>query len=94
MNRQEKMQHLALTNPVVKGYLDMQREPGVLYEDVLEMMVIALADQNAAALAELLAIKQRGLPPMVIVTTEEQADQIRARYDRGESSPDSGAKKL
>lgn len=90
MNRQEKMQHLALTNPIVKGYLDMQREPGVLYEDVLEMMVITLAQQHEAALAQLATINQRGLPPMVIVTSQEQADQIRARYVSDE--PSAGSK--
>lgn len=91
MNRQEKMQQLALTNPIVKGYLDMQREPGVLYEDVLEMMVITLAQQHEAALAQLATINQRGLPPMVIVTSQEQADQIHATYVRGALSTDSGA---
>lgn len=85
--RQEKMQQLALTNPIVRGYLDMQREPGVLYEDVLEMMVLTLVQQNEAALAELMRINQRGLPPVVIVTSQEQADQIRARYVREESPP-------
>lgn len=84
--RQEKMQQLALTNPIVRDCLDFQREPGVLYEDALEMMVIALAEQNAAALAELAAIRMRGLPPTVIVTSQEQADQIRARYVQGEES--------
>lgn len=90
----EKMRQLAESNVIVRTCLDMQRDPSVTYEVALERMVIALAEQNEAALAELLAIKQRGLPPMVIVTSQEQADQIRARYDRGEPAPDSSAKKL
>lgn len=79
-SRQEKIKHLALTNPIVKGCLDMQREPGVLYEDALEMMVITLAKHNEQALSELLAIKQRGLPPTVFVVSQEQADKIHTAY--------------
>lgn len=85
MSRNEKIEQLAQTNPIVRDCIQMQRDPGVLYVDAMEMAVIALAEQNAAALAELLAIRNRGLPPTIIVTSQEQADQIRARHDRGES---------
>ncbi|WP_395601174.1 hypothetical protein AB4P95_30145 (plasmid) [Pseudomonas sp. A1437] len=85
MSRNEKIEQLAQTNPIVRDCIQMQRDPGVLYVDAMEMAVIALAEQNAAALAELLAIRNRGLPPTIIVTSQEQVDQIRARHDRGES---------
>lgn len=82
----EKIEQLAQTNPIVRDCIQMQRNPGVLYVDALEMAVIALAEQHAAALAELATIRLRGLPPTVIVTSQEQADQIHARYVQGETN--------
>lgn len=84
MSRNEKIEQLAQTNPIVRNCIQMQRDPGVLYVDALEMAVIALAEQNEVALAELTAIRMRGLPPTVIVTSQEKADEIRARYVQGE----------
>lgn len=86
MSRQEQIRQLAMTDPIVKSCLDMQRDPGVLYEDALEMMVIALADQHATALAELLAIIQRSLPPTVIVTVQG-IDAIRTAYYQSKTLP-------
>lgn len=84
MSRNEKIEQLAQTNPIVRNCIQMQRTPGVLYEDALEMAVIALAEQNAVLTADLTSIRIRGLPPTIVVTSQEQADQLRAQCDSGE----------
>lgn len=90
MSEKDQIQALALENPTVRTGLALHANGSLTYVQALEQMVIAMAAQHAAVSADLLAIRIRGLPPTIIVTSQEQADQIRARYASGE--PLSGSK--
>lgn len=76
----ESIEALGLTNPIVKQYLDYHRHCQGAWESILAHMVHALANQNDQLTAEVLRVRRYGLPPTIIVTSQEQADQIRATY--------------
>lgn len=87
MSDRKQIEALAQVNPVVRACLGTVQHGGLSYEQALEQMVIALVEQNTgmAKLIERFTVK--GLPPTVIVTTQEQADQIHSRYASGEPLP-------
>ena len=76
----ESIEALGLTNPIVKQFLAYHHHCRATWEVALIHMVHALANQNNQLTADVLRIRLHGLPPTVIVTSQEQADQIRATY--------------
>jgi len=79
-SNKESIEALGLTNPIVKQCLDYHRHCQASWEVTLTHMVHGLANQNDQLMADALHIRLHGLPPTVIVTSQEQADQIRASY--------------
>lgn len=76
----QSIETLGLTNPIVRQFLDYHNQCQGTWEVALTHMVHALANQNNQLMADALHIRQRGLPPTIIVTSQEQADQIRAAH--------------
>lgn len=66
----------ATEDPLVIAILTRARLGGWTYQNLLEELCTALQANRARMLGELLEIYEKGIPPTIIVVTDEQAKRL------------------
>lgn len=61
MNASEKIQELSLHDPIVKACISCAAQGGDTYTDMLEHLVILLAEEKSELQGRLIALAQRGV---------------------------------
>ena len=77
----DSINEIVTNDHLARACVDLYKYTGESKCECVARLALALLQVKQEILKELLDIKRRGLPPYIIVTSQEQADKILEEYN-------------